>query len=268
MKYKSSIGIVGLGYVGNAVFESYNFSAFNVKTLDTDPRKNTSHSYSDLMSCEAVFVCVPSPMNSNGSCNSSILEEVLSHFKDYEGVIISKVTALPSVYRKLNDEYPNLVHAPEFLTAHNAVNDYLESKFAIIGGKISAYVREAERIIRIGQHSLNDVQLCSIEEAALAKYAVNSFLATKVVFMNELKLLADADHIDYKRVADLIVSDKRIGMTHMNVPGPDGYLGFGGACFPKDVSALLKYAESNRSLLSVIDAANKKNIMLRLTEPK
>lgn len=207
-------------------------------------------------------------MKPDGSCDAGILEDVLTHFKDYSGVIISKVTAVPSVYKQLNELYPNLVHAPEFLTAANANFEYANATFSVIGGRISAYVREAERIIRLGQTDLKEVHHCSIEEAALAKYVINSYLATKVVFMNEIKSLADNAGIEYSNVIDIIKLDHRIGNTHMKVPGPDGKLGYGGACFPKDVSALLKYAESLDTNLNIIDTANKKNILLRLTSSK
>ena len=264
----TSVGIIGLGFVGNAVLESYKLGFVDVKAVDPDPKKNTRYTYKDLLSCDAIFVCVPSPMKEDGSCDTSILEQVLSHYKDYQGVIISKVTAIPSVYRRLNQVYPNLVHAPEFLTASNAVRDYASATFAVIGGRVPAYTREAERIIRLGQQNLKEVHLCSIEEAALAKYVINSFLATKVIFMNEIKNLADKQGIDYTNVADIVRLDNRIGSTHLQVPGPDEQLGYGGACFPKDVSALLKYAESLDVNLNVIDIAAKKNILLRLTSSK
>jgi UDPglucose 6-dehydrogenase len=168
----------------------------------------------------------------------------------------------------LNDRYPNLVHAPEFLTAANAERDYLSGKFAIIGGSVGAYQRDAERIIRWGQSQLENVQHCTIQEAALAKYAINSFLSTKVTFMNELYLLATKTGQDYNKIASMITMDSRIGNSHMKVPGPDGEFGFGGMCFPKDTSALLKYAEQQGAQLNVLDAAVKKNLILRLTEPK
>ena len=115
---------------------------------------------------------------------------------------------------------------------------------------------------------LSHIFHCKIGEASLAKYAINTFLATKVVFMNELKEIADASNLDYTTVARMITSDIRIGNSHMKVPGPDGSFGFGGMCFPKDTAALLKYAESIGVTMNVLDAAVKKNTLLRLTEPK
>lgn len=262
------VGIVGLGFVGSAIQHSIEFEA-QLILVDNNPAKSVN-TFDELNTCDAVFVCVPSPQGDDGVCDTSILESVLAQLKslDYQGVIISKCTAPPNVYERLNDQYPNLVHSPEFLTAANAVRDYANGRFAIIGGKVSAYVREAERIIRLSQKELTEVRHCSIGEASLAKYAINCFLATKVVFMNELHGIAIGSGLDYDHIAKLIMLDPRIGNSHMQVPGPDGAFGFGGACFPKDTSALLKYAESLNITPMVLDAAVRKNTFLRLTESK
>jgi UDPglucose 6-dehydrogenase len=86
--------------------------------------------------------------------------------------------------------------------------------------------------------------------------------------MNEVYQLAQAMNLNYDNVAAMVKMDRRIGNSHMLVPGPDGNFGFGGACFPKDTSAMLKFAEQYNTPLNVLDAAVKKNTLLRLTEPK
>lgn len=264
--FSIKIGIVGLGFVGGAVRDSMDFSEANL--ILVDPPKGLPHTYKDLMDCDGVFICVPSPSNDDGSCDTSILENVLEQLKDYSGVIISKTTAPPAVYEKLSKKYKNLVHAPEFLTAANASKDYINGTFCIIGGSTNAYIREAERIISIGQRNLKTIEYCTAAEASLAKYGINCFLATKVIFMNEIYQLATATGINFKKVTELMDMDSRIGHSHLRVPGPDGALGFGGMCFPKDTSALLKFAELHNISLNIIDAAVKKNTILRLTEPK
>jgi len=262
------IGIIGLGFVGGAIKASIDWDPSTV-LVDADPSRGT-HPFEDLARTEGVFICVPTPQDDDGTCDTSILEDILAKLKalDYHGVIISKCTAPPDVYTRLNDQYINLVHAPEFLTAANAVRDYANGTFAIIGGRVKAYRDLAEKIIRETQPSLEYVQHCSIAEASLAKYTINCFMSTKVIFMNELANLAKLSNCDYNVVAGLVKMDPRIGKSHMQVPGPDGLYGFGGACFPKDTSALLKYAESVGAQLNVLDAAVKKNTLLRLTEPK
>lgn len=264
---KDSIGIIGLGFVGKAIEDSLNFVT---PVVIIDPAKGYNNTYEDIKHCTGIFICVPSPQNTDGSCDTGILESVLKELKavDYNGVIISKCTAPPDVYIRLNELYPNLIHSPEFLTAANASSDYVHGKFSIIGGKIPAYVREAERIIELTQPSLKQIEHCTIGEAALAKYTINSFLATKVVFMNEMYEIAKAAGLDYTHISKLVSLDPRIGQSHLKVPGLDGSLGFGGMCFPKDTEALLKYAETIGVNLNVLDAAVKKNTILRLQEPK
>ena len=265
----TKVGIVGMGFVGSAIADSMSPGFCDVVAVD--PAKGFTNAYTDLLNCDGVFICVPSPQDDDGTCDTSILEDVLDNLAklNYQGVVISKCTAPPDVYEQLNEQYPNLIHAPEFLTAAKAREDYVNGRFAMIGGRVGVYQREAERLIRIGQQNLGDnVVYCTIGEAALAKYAINSFMSTKVVFMNELYQLAKAMNLNYDNVAGMIRMDRRIGSSHLQVPGPDGSFGFGGACFPKDTSAMLKFAEQHNVALNVLDAAVKKNTILRLTDPK
>jgi len=268
-KMMTRVGIVGMGFVGSAIAAAMDHGFGGITAID--PAKGYNNTYKDLLDCDGVFVCVPSPQDADGTCDTSILEDVLANLAKlyYQGVVISKCTAPPDAYEQLNILYPNLVHAPEFLTAANAKADYANGRFAMIGGRVGVYQREAERLIRIGQQSLGEnVVHCTIGEASLAKYAINSFMSTKVVFMNEVYQLAQAMNLNYDNIAGMIRMDHRIGSSHLQVPGPDGNFGFGGACFPKDTSAMLKFAEQHNVALNILDAAVKKNTLLRLTEPK
>lgn len=260
----SKIGFVGVGFVGEAILKSYELG---INTVIRDPAKGYCESWNELKKCEGIFVSVPSPSLPDGSCDSSILEDVLSNLKDYDGVIISKVTATPDIYERLQREYHNLVYVPEFLTAANALQDYIREDWAVIGGKVLAYQREAERIIKYSKKNIS-VVYCSIGEAALYKYVVNSFLATKVVFMNEMHDLSTKLGYDWNKISAMLLFDNRIGPSHTKVPGPDGQYGFGGMCFPKDTSAILKYAEQIGCDLTVLSNAVKKNTLLRLKKPK
>jgi UDPglucose 6-dehydrogenase len=258
------IGIIGNGFVGSTIAKFYD----NICVIDIDPDKSSfGATWEELKTASAIFVCVPSPSNHDGSCNSDILKSVLQNLKDYSGVIISKTTVTPDVYKELGKEYPNLVHVPEFLRANHAVDDYLSQSWAIIGGTIPAYQREAERILKISKSNIV-VNYCSIQEAALVKYAINTFLATKVVFMNELFRLAEAADCKWDIVMSLLSLDDRIGRSHLSVPGPDDQFGFGGMCFPKDTAALIKYADHLKVDLNILKTAVKKNSLLRLQKPK
>lgn len=261
-----TIGIVGLGFVGEAVRNAYDNLFTKIIVVDVDPAKSTG-TVADLQACDAVFVCVPSPSKDTGDCDTSILNSVLCMLQNYTNVIISKTTAPPQFYEKMQTVYPNLVHIPEFLTAAKANQDYLKEQNAIIGGKIAAYRNEAERIIKLVQ-PITMVEHCSIGEAAFVKYTINSYLATKVVFMNEMSDLAIAHGYKWDTIRMYLAEDNRVGLSHMQVPGPDGYYGFGGMCFPKDTTAWVKYANKLGVQLSVLKTAIKKNVLLRLQKPK
>ncbi len=265
MKYEK-IGIIGHGYVGEAIAQSI-MPPFH--SIIIDPAKGHTATYDEVKKeCSNVFVCVPSPQGVDGHCDTSILEDVLNKLKGYHGTIISKVTAPPAFYEEWSEKLPNLIYVPEFLRAESHTTDFSRTEWIIIGGTVGGYQREAGRLLQQLQPEIKQIEHCGIGQAAFVKYAVNSFLATKVVFMNELSQLAESHDYDWKQLAYLIKMDRRIGDSHTQVPGPDGYNGFGGGCFPKDTEALLKYAESTGVHLHTLDAAVKKNTLLRLTKPK
>lgn len=256
------IGIIGLGFVGEAVKNAYDLAGIEVVCVD--PLKGYTATFDDLESCDGVFVCVPSPTRDDGSCDTSNLEGVIEKLANYKGVIISKVTAPPNVYVELNNKYPNLVHIPEFLTAAKANQNYLRGEFAIIGGRYP-YTIKAHDIILFGQRFISDTKFTGIGEASLIKYTINSFLSVKVSFMNELYRLVQDSGFNWSDIRESLPFDPRLGTSHFDVPGPDGKFGFGGACFPKDTSALLKYAEEvfQSDNLQVLQAAVNVNKIVR-----
>lgn len=260
------IAVIGHGFVGEAITQNI---ISNFKPVIIDPAKGYTATYDEIKkNCSAVFVCVPSPRGQEGNCDTSIVEDVFNKLEDYTGTIISKVTAPPEFYEHWNRKLPNLVYVPEFLRADSSLTDFSNTEWIIVGGAVTAYQRDAARILKDIQPSIKQVEYCGIGQAAFVKYSINSFLATKVVFMNELSQLAESHNYDWKHLAYLIKMDKRVGDSHTQVPGSDGHYGFGGACFPKDTEALLKYAEDRGINLNTLGAAVKKNTLLRLTKPK
>jgi UDPglucose 6-dehydrogenase len=250
------LGIIGFGFVGTAIYSSYKDK---VECVIKDEQKGYQCSYSEIKQCDAIFVCVPSPQTQNGECDSSILQSVIENLSDYSGVIISKVTAPPDVYSGLKAN--NLFYVPEFLTARNSVEDYRNTKNLIIGGSKDHQL--AEHIIKLGLPNVEQVRYVTLKEASIIKYTANTFLSVKVVFMNEIKQLCDKISVDYDTIKDSLRLDSRIGSTHLDVPGYDGLLGYGGSCFPKDMSALLKFSEKNDSELLLIKLAILKNKTIR-----
>ena len=99
----------------------------------------------------------------------------------------------------------------------------------------------------------------------MIKYTINTFLASKVIYFNEIKRLFDSFKIsdDWNEIIDIISLDERLGSSHMNVPGHDGRLGFGGACFPKDSLALLKLASKEQIELKILENVIRINNTIR-----
>ena len=254
-----NIGIIGFGYVGSAIAWAHNHD----EVIINDPQLSESVPIEKFVACDAVYICVPSPPDNEGRCDTSILESVLENLTVHEAVpIISKVTAPPEVYYNLQEQYPNLVHAPEFLTAKNNIKDYMMSDFLIVGGAPNHARRAAEIITSSINVNEDEVLITDIKSAAFFKYMMNSYLATKVSFMNEFFMLAEKDNIDWKQIQRLAHHDKRIGNTHMQVPGDNGQFGWEGACFPKDIDAIIKYAKNKDidfDLLESVNHVNKKH---------
>jgi nucleotide sugar dehydrogenase len=231
------IGLFGLGYVGTAVAHTHR----NQELIIRDPKLgDKSAGIEEIKDCDAIYVCVPTPMSDDGHCDDSYVRSVLKELEDYKNVIICKSTVPPGVYLRLLDRYPNLVHAPEFLTAANATNDYETSTWVLIGGN-NEFANKAKSIISSSTIEAKHYHLTDIATASLFKYMANSFMATKVTFMNDLYHLAKSVGVDWEEIKELAKNDHRLGSSHWDVPGPDGQFGYGGACFPKDVSAIIEH---------------------------
>ena len=257
------IGIIGFGFVGGAVGWAYK----NIDLVIRDPKLQDSASLDKFVDRDAIFICVPSPSTEDGHCDASILKQVLKELlfvtiQNPNVLLISKTTAPPSVYKQLQQEYSNLVYVPEFLTQANANTDYANANYCVIGGQYDYAVR-AREILTAGRRLTHDKHIIvPIETASLYKYMMNSYLATKVTFMNDFKKIADAEGVDIKDLAYLALRDNRIGSTHMEVPGPDGHYGWGGACFPKDIAAIQMEAfdlGTELELLGRVEDINKKH---------
>ena len=256
------IGIIGFGYVGQAIGWAHRSDELIIR----DPKLKDSAELSQFTNCDAVFVCVPTPSTEDGHCDSSILEQTLKELLfviiNQQIPIICKSTAPPSVYERLQKEYPNIVHCPEFLTAANATADYANADSCVIGGDYDWAVK-AREVIRHGRPMVQDkFTIVPIKVASLHKYMMNSYLAARVTFMNDFKQLADHFEIDWKDLAYLATHDGRIGYSHLEVPGPDGQYGWGGSCFPKDIAAIMEEGLDvgvELELLGRVEDINKKH---------
>ncbi len=263
------IGIIGKGFVGSAV--EFGFSAqtgcdAEVRIYDKEPSKSTHSLEETVNKSDFIFLSVPTPSNYDGSIHTGILESVLSDISNvYKGVgiILIRSTIVPGTTRKLQEKFNlPIVFNPEFLTERSAKFDFINQARFILGGE-KKYTDEVKELYqwRFG-HTGAFIQT-NFETAEMIKYMNNCFFATKVSFMNEMKLVANKCGVDWQTAVDGFVSDGRIGHSHLAVPGPDGKLGFGGSCFPKDVQAMITFGEDLGMDLNTLQGAWETNCEVR-----
>lgn len=244
-----TVGIVGKGFVGGAMYENFK-EVFNVLVWDTDETKRNVATFDDFVNdSDIIFVCVPTPMKDDGSCDTHIVSSVIGDIArvDRRKYVVIKSTVTPGTTEQLaSDLNMTIGFNPEFLTEANAHNDFRFQPLIIIGADDSGIATVMTQLYSEFNSKVENpayVIRRTTKEAEMFKYLANCFLATKVIFANEFKNLCDKTDVDYNRIAEIAVLDKRLGKTHWKVPGPDGKHGFGGSCFPKDTSALLRHAE-------------------------
>ena len=267
------IGIVGNGYVGSAIahgFSSASTGRCEVKIYDILPEKSLNTLDETINDSEFIFVSVPTPMNSNGSISLKYIDEAFKNIngvsRNSEHVIILKSTVVPGTTEKLQKKFPglNIVFSPEFLTEKSSRLDFINQSRVVLGGS-DYYVDEVERLYRDRFKYCHFIKT-DYKTAEVIKYFGNIFFAVKVSFANEMKLICDTIGVDWKLALEGFVADGRVGDSHLNVPGPDGKLGFGGSCFPKDINALISFAKSIGVDIHTIEGAWKTNLNVRSEE--
>ena len=263
------LGIVGQGFVGLALkagFEKH----YKIETYDKFIESKSTCDLADMVAeCEVIFVCVPTPMNLNGSCHTDIVEDVVKEINkwsyaywgniDRKPTIVIKSTVSPGTTDRLHKKYKSVdvIFNPEFLTEATFIEDFKNQNRIILGGirrgtnklrQVYSKVFPSTTIVKTGA-----------KYAEMVKYFTNCFLSTKVSFANEMKQICDGLDIDYDKVVEYATYDERLGKTHWAVPGPDGDYGFGGHCLPKDVSAIVNEfgSELLKSVLKVNDKVRK-----------
>jgi len=266
---QNTIGIIGQGFVGSSVNAGLQ-AFYNVETYDLITEKSTAKSVGDLVwKSDVVFVCLPTPMRKDGSCDTRIIEGALKELNQClseigeKKLVITKSTVPPQTHDSWNAKYENLnlVFNPEFLTEANAVEDFKNQNRIVLGG----HPNNCEKAREIFQAAFPSVEyFCTnFTTAELIKYFINCFLATKVSFANEFYQICNSLGADYSRVVDGSLLDKRIGTSHLMVPGPDGDFGFGGHCFPKDLNAMIHLSKKMKVNPLLLESAKLKNAEVR-----
>ena len=255
------IGIVGRGFVGSAV--EFGFSpqtgcdVDDLYIYDKDKLRSL-HTLEDVvLYSDFIFLSVPTPSNEDGSINLSYVEDALQRISeitaeieqeispvptDLDNIVLIRSTVTPGTTKKLQEKYQNLrlVFNPEFLTERSANFDFINQTRYILGGD-EEYTNKVADLYRWRFGDSIPVIETNYQTAELIKYINNCFFATKVSFLNEMKQVSDRCEADWDMAVEGFIRDGRIGHSHMSVPGPDGKFGFGGKCFPKDISAMISF---------------------------
>jgi len=289
------IAVIGTGYVGlvtSAVFSDLNNQVYAVDIDESkienlkkgkvpfyEPRleemvvrnlKNKklffTTSYSEAIDkAEIIFICVGTPAKENGDYNLSYVKSasksIGENLKNY-AVIVIKSTVPPNTGKKVSkiikektETEFDIASCPEFLKEGSAVEDSLNPDRIVIGADSK---KAQQLLLKLHKPIKGERLLCSIKSAQLIKYAANSFLATKISFINSIARICDKIGADIKDVALGLGLDPRIGKQFLQAG-----LGYGGSCFPKDTWALIAYAKRlgyNFKFLKEVDNVNKNQI--------
>lgn len=259
----TTLGLIGVGIVGNAFYEGMKH-AFKIIRYDKRAENSDVNSVEELLQAVdgPIFVCVPTPMQNDGSASIHNIQNVLSQIHNNRLVVI-KSTVPPGTCEKLRKQFPNMsiVFNPEFLTEANPIEDFKKQDRIVLGGD-----KESVQIIwqiYFRAYPYVPIKVCDLTEAEMVKYLTNCFLATKVSFANEMYQICSKLNINYNNVKEIATLDTRLGKSHWSVPGPDTHYGFGGSCFCKDINALMACAKDLGVVPKVIEAAWNKNLEVR-----
>lgn len=219
---------------------------------------------SAVKNSQVCFIAVGTPQGEDGSADLKyvfqVAESIAKSMNGYK-VIVDKSTVPVGTADKVTQIIKNntkhefdVISNPEFLKQGNAVDDFLSPDRVVIGSNSDRATKIMQEIYAPFLRTANRIILMDVKSAEMTKYASNSFLATKISFMNEIANLCEKVGADAEMVRVGMSTDTRIG-TKFLFPG----LGYGGSCFPKDVEALIKTGVENGCHMSIIDAANKAN---------
>jgi len=255
-----TIGVVGLGVVGNAVFTVLR------RRCDRDGRDSLVgggvHGYDKYRSdrgdcesldalvahgCDLLFLCLPTEYSVECADYDLVpLDETLALLADmgYTGRVVVKSTVTPGVTRRLASKYPRLrlLHNPEFLNARTSEHDF-EHQQHIVLGRVECD-DDDDDVCHLFRYlwPTARLSLCAVEESEMMKLACNTFYAVKVQFFNEVYHLCSKSGAKFDDVREMMLRNGWINAQHTSVPGPDGELSYGGMCLPKDSSAFLEFA--------------------------
>jgi len=267
------VGVVGLGFVGGALKKS--FEGRGQKVVGYDKYKEVG-TLEDVRATEILFLCLPTPFVEGHGYDLSCLEDVCRQLapqrtlrgtptkKGFSGIIVNKSTVEPGVTSMLADKFSlNMCHNPEFLTARTAFRDFDNQTHIVLGKANEELDLGSLHQLYRGLFPKADISICSSNESESMKLFCNDFYAVKVQMFNEFFLLCQRTGADFDKVKQMMLMNGWINEMHTVVPGPDGQLSYGGACFIKDTKALNHFMKTKGTPNKVLDACIKERDEMR-----
>lgn len=265
-----SIGIIGNGFAGNATSNfSNNYINVNIYDSLANNCKPLGITLQELcIKSDIIFICLPTPISLDGSCNTTIIEDAVKSISNYIDLdiipVVIRSTVPVGISRKLNCFF-----IPDFLTEQNAINDFKNSNCWIFGLKERNIEQNLKARALINEIVISNylcknishkgILFVDTKEAEAIKLFKNTFLAMKVGFCNEFYQFCQGNNINYNNVINGVITDNRITKSHTMVPGKDGKLGFSGTSFPKNISSLQNQMLKLDVKSPIINAVIKRN---------
>lgn len=263
------VGIVGLGVVGQAVKDG--LERLGNEMLVHDIKLNTL--IGDVVEADIVFICVPTKELPDGSCDISIVEDVLQSLTllEYKGVVAIKSTVEPGTTAKLYAKYvtsgyarfADICFVPEFLRERSAFYDFTEGHDLLAVGTYSQ--KTFDLVVRIhGRYPKKTARL-SVTEAELLKYYSNVYNALRVTFANGFYEICNKLGANYSKVKDTFIL--RGTATDMYLDCNEAFRGFGGPCLPKETAALANLSKRLGIPASIFSTIVEDNKLYKKTVP-
>ena len=261
-----NIGVIGLGFVGQSMFDSFKLK--NINITGYDKYKNGGiNSFNDIIKSNILFLCLPTKFNEqlNSYDKKPIIDTCIKLENiNFKGIIVIKSTVEPETTYNLEKKFNKLqfIHNPEFLTAATAFEDFHNQRHIVLG-KGNNCSNDNLDLLKNFYHKYypnSEISVCTSLESESMKLFCNCFYAAKVQFFNELYMLCQKNKSNYNTIKNLMLKNNWINQMHTKVPGTDGKLSYGGYCFPKDTNALLQYMKHLNTPFKVMEAViNERN---------
>lgn len=285
------IAVIGLGYVGLSTSLVLAKVGYDVVAIDLDNKKIDNlrkmklpfyepnlkedlekvkskiiytTKYEKLSDIKLIFICVGTPINKKRTLDTSNIFNVCESIKSIsnnEVIICIRSTVAPNTCKKIEQKLncPRLKISvnPEFLAQGSAIKDYENSNRIVIGVNDSVSKYELVNLYKNFKITFNNncpILVMPREDAEMIKFVANSFLATRISFINEIANLCDKMSLNVDNVIDGIKYDKRIGDHYLKYG-----IGYGGSCLPKDTIAFLNLSKRKKSSLRIIKSTIKTN---------